>query len=236
MGLCRNIDEITPEEIAQGVMKRVLLRPDETGKGPSGDLTVTHYTLNKGGILVLDEPNVEYQDYIISGTALFGRRYIHANTTIFCPTSNVRSHHEKHTYVHAGESELRILSHTHTVPRPSHRWCKTRMSQLSFPLADEQLMTEEFHGLVGAHRFHALDIQDHNVPEHTNPEETAYFMCGTAKMRSGDKWYDVRAGSLVYVEEGDTHEIRKTGEKPLHYFVMEYVEQDKMWSNRGIQG
>ena len=229
MGIGVNLDEVTAEEIAPGVIKRILLRPEQNGRGPPGDLTVTHYTLKDGGTLILNEPNVEYQDFIISGTALFGRRYLHANTTIFVPSG------KEHRYLHAGENDLRIISHTYTVPHPSHRWCKTRMSQLNFPMTSEQLMTEEFHGVVGAHRFHALDIQDHNVPEHTNPEETAYFMCGTADMRSGDNWYKVRPGSLVYVEEGDTHEIRKTGEKPIHYFVMEYVEQDKMWSNRGFQ-
>ena len=229
MGIGVNIDEVTAEEIAPGVIKRILLRPEQNGRGPPGDLTVTHYTLKDGGTLILNEPNVEYQDFIISGTALFGRRYLHANTTIFVPSG------KEHRYLHAGENDLRIISHTYTVPHPSHRWCKTRMSQLNFPMTSEQLMTEEFHGVVGAHRFHALDIQDHNVPEHTNPEETAYFMCGTGEMRSGDNWYKVRPGSLVYVEEGDTHEIRKTGEKPIHYFVMEYVEQDKMWSNRGFQ-
>jgi len=232
MGLSVNIDEVPAEEIAPGVIKRVLLRPEQNGRGPPGELTVTHYTLTDGGILVLDEPNVEYQDYIISGTALFGRKYLHANTTIFAPSG------KEHRYIHAGESDLHIVSHTYTVPHPSHRWCKTRVAQLKFPLSAEQLMTEEFHGLVGAHRFHALDIQDFNISEHTNPEETAYFMCGTGEMRVGDERYKVRPGSLVYVEEGETHAIRNTSEKgyPLHYFVMEYVEQDKMWSGRGYQG
>jgi len=168
MGFCANIAEVPAEEIAPGVIRRVLLRPENTGRGPPGDLTVTHYTLTDGGVLTLEEPNVEYQDYVVSGTALFGRRYVHANTTIFVPS------HRKHTYVHAGESEVRIVSHTYSVPHPSHRWCKTRLAQLKFPLAAEQLMTEEFHALVGAHRFHALDVQDHDVPEHTNPEETAF--------------------------------------------------------------
>jgi mannose-6-phosphate isomerase-like protein (cupin superfamily) len=95
-------------------------------------------------------------------------------------------------------------------------------------------MTEEFHGLVGAHRFHALDVQDMDVPEHKNPEETAYFIAGRGKMRSGDNMYDFRSGTLVYVEEEATHWIKSDQEsgQPLHYFVMEYTEQDKMWSSR----
>jgi oxalate decarboxylase/phosphoglucose isomerase-like protein (cupin superfamily) len=231
MGFCVNKSDVPAVEIAPGVIKRVLLRPDQTGTGPPGELTVTHYTLTEGGVLILEEPNVEYQDYIVSGTALFGRRYIHANTTIFVPSDR------KHTYIHAGESDLIILSHTYSVPHPSHPWCKTRLAQLTEPY-EQQLMTEEFHALVGAHRFHALDVQTYDRGEHTNPEETAYFMRGTGEMLAGDKWYKVRPGSLVYVEEGETHAIRNTNEKgyPLHYFVMEYVEQDKMWSARGYQG
>ncbi len=55
-------------------------------------------------------------------------------------------------------------------------------------------------------------------------------------MLSGDTWYKVRPGSLVYVEEGATHGVRNTNPNvPLHYYVMEYVEQDKMWSQRGYQ-
>ena len=231
MGFSVNIDEVPAEEIAPGVRKRVLLRPDQNGHGPPGDLTVTHYILTDGGILVLDEPNVEYQDYIVSGTALFGRRYLHANTTIFVPSG------KKHTFIHAGESDLRIVSHMYSVPRPSHRWCKTRIAQLTEPF-EQQLMTEEFHALTGAHRFHALDVQTYERGEHSNPEETAYFMRGVGEMLAGDTWYKVRPGSLIYVEEGENHAIRNTSEKgyPLHYFVMEYVEQDKMWSERGYRG
>lgn len=231
MGFSINIDELEGEEISPGVIKRILLKPENTGNGPPGDLTVTHYTLTDGGILTLDEENVEYQDYIVCGAALFGNRYLHANTTIFVPSGR------KHTYTHGGNSELQIVSHTYEVPHPSHRWCKTRMAQLTFPNSQQQLMTEEFHGLVGAHRFHALDVQDYDVPEHTNPEETAYFMAGVGQMRSGDNVYKFRPGTLVYVEEGSTHWIKRDQEagQPLHYFVMEYTEQDKMWSSRGYR-
>jgi len=232
MGFSINIEDVKPEEISPGVFKRVLLKPKNTGRGPPGELTVTHYTLKNGGTMTLDDPDVEYQDYIICGIAKFGRGYLHANTTIFVPSG------KKHSYTHAGESELRLLSHTYTVPHPSHRWCKTRMAQLTFPNAQQQLMTEEFHGLVGAHRFHALDVQDYDVPEHQNPEETAYFMAGTGKMRSGDDVFDLKPGTLVYVEELSDHWIKRDQEsgQPLHYFVMEYTEQDKMWSGRGFQG
>ena len=230
MGFCINIEEVPAEKVAPGVIERVLFVPKQMGRGPPGELTVTHYILTNGGVLTLNEPDTEIQDYIISGTALFGKRYIHANTTIFAPTSS------PHTYSQAGESELRIISHAYHVPNPSHRWCKTRLAQLTEPY-EQQLITEEFHALFGAHRFHALDVQTWEREEHMNPMETAYFMRGTGEMRAGDKWYKVRPGSLVYVEESEVHAIRNTSEKgvPLHYFVMEYTEQDRMWSERGYK-
>lgn len=228
MGFCINVDEVSGEEISPGVVKRVLLRPEQTGRGPPGDLSVTHYALRDGGVLTLEEPGVEYQDYIVSGSALFGRRYIHGNTTVFVPSGG------KHAYIHAGEGELRIVSTTYTVPHPSHRWCKTRVAQLT-DAYEQQLMTEEFHALTGAHRFHAIDVQTWERAEHTNPEETAYFMRGVGEMRVGDEWFNVRPGSLVYSEEGAVHAIRNTSEEghPLQYYVMEYTEQDRMWSLRG---
>ena len=81
MGYCINVEEVSGEEISPGVIKRVLLKPENTGKGLPGDLTVTHYTLMDGGILTLEEPDVEYQDYIVSDSVLFGRKYIHGILT-----------------------------------------------------------------------------------------------------------------------------------------------------------
>jgi quercetin dioxygenase-like cupin family protein len=204
-----------------------MLTPENTGRGPPGDLNVTHYIINKGGALTLEEPNVEYQDYIISGTALFGKSFLHANSTIFVPTN------KKHTYINLGESDLRILSHTYSVPKPSHKWCKTRIAQLTFPNPQQQLMEEEYHALIGAQRFHALDVQDYEVGPGVNPEETAYFLSGEGRVLTGGKWYDVRPGTLAYVEEDMNHAIRRKDDKPFQYFVMEYTEQDKMWRKRG---
>jgi mannose-6-phosphate isomerase-like protein (cupin superfamily) len=257
MGLCRNIDEIPGEEIAPGVVKRVLLRPEENGYGPPGELTVTHYTLTKGGVLTLDEPMVEYQDYIVSGVALFGinsqplhywsksphvdpekiwysggKSLLLADTTIFVPTNRI------HTYTHEGESDTRIVSRKYSVPRRSHRHCKHRIARFTDPSGEQQLITEEFHALFGAQRIHAIDIQSSGRNRHQNPEETCYFMRGTGEMFVGDKWYKVRPGSLVYVEEGEAHEIKNTSKDgyPLQYTCTEYMEQDKMWSERGFQG
>jgi mannose-6-phosphate isomerase-like protein (cupin superfamily) len=228
MGFCVNISEVEGEEVSPGVIRKVLLKPEDTGRGPPGDLTIIHYTLKDGGALVLDEPGVEYQDYVVCGSVLFGRRYLHGNTTVFAPSGG------SHRYIHAGESEARIVSTTYSVPRPSHRWCKTRVAQLT-EAHEQQLMTEEFHALTGARRFHAIDVQTWDRQEHTNPEETAYFMRGTGEMTVDGERYEVRPGTLVYVEEGATHSIRNTDERdsPLHYYVMEYTEQDRMWSQRG---
>jgi mannose-6-phosphate isomerase-like protein (cupin superfamily) len=230
MSYCINVEDVQGEEIAPGVIKRVLLTPENTGRGPPGELKVNHYTLSKGGILVLDDPGVEYQDYIISGSVLYGIKYIHGNTTVFTPSG------KKHSYRHAGESEARIISTTYSVPHPSHRWCKSRLAILTEEF-EQQLMTEEFHGLTGAHRFHALDIQTWDRKEHTNPEETAYFLRGTGKMRVHDNWFDVKPGTLCYSEEGALHAVKNTNQEglPLQYYVMEYTEQDKMWSQRGYK-
>src|SRR4030042_6846496 len=121
MGFSVNIKDVESVEISPGVFKRALMKENMKGKGPPGNLVVNHYTLKEGGVLTIGEPGVEYQDYIISGSALFGRRYIHSNTTIFAPTGS------KHSYAHSGESDLRIISHGYTVHSPSHRWCKTRL-------------------------------------------------------------------------------------------------------------
>ena len=96
------------------------------------------------------------------------------------------------------------------------------------------MITEEFHALIGAQRFHAIDIQTYEKEEHTNPEETAYFLRGTGEMLTGDTWHSVKPGSLVYSEEGEIHAIKNTSKKgyPFQYYVMEYTEQDKMWSQR----
>jgi hypothetical protein len=256
MGFAVNIDEVKAEEIAPGVTKRTLMRADQKGYGPPGELTVTHYTLTKGGVLTIqDDPSnfVEYQDYVICGSGLFGinaqpmwawsksphiipgkvfypkpSTYVHGNTTIFVPTNRIRK------YVHEGESDLRILVHAYTVPHRSYRHCKHKVSFLKNPSAEEQLVTEEYHGLIGTQRFHAVDVQLYDRSEHANPEETCYFMRGEGEMTAG-RTYAVRPGSFVYVEEAELHSIKNTSKdgRPLHYICYEFMEQDKMWSERG---
>jgi mannose-6-phosphate isomerase-like protein (cupin superfamily) len=226
MGFCVNIKDIVGKELNGPVTERVLLKPEDTGKGPPGKLEVRHYVLKKGGVIELSNDGVERQDFIISGSVFFRNRYIHGNTTIFSPSgSKVKYHND-------GETEARIISTVYSVPRPSHRWAKTRVSTLTEDY-EEQLMTEEFHALTGAHRFHAIDIQTWDREPHTNPEETAYILRGKGVMRVDDQEYSVEAGSLVYAPEGAIHGIKNTGPvNTLQYYVMEYTEQDKMWSQR----
>jgi mannose-6-phosphate isomerase-like protein (cupin superfamily) len=216
------------EEVSPGVIKRTLLKPENNGKGPPGELKVEHYSLFNGGKLTLDNKGLERQDFIISGALFFGRRYIFGNTTIFSPSGG------KVSYTHDGETEARLVSTTYSVPHKSHKWCKTRVSTLKEDY-EEQLMTEEFHALTGAHRFHAIDIQTWDREPHRNPEETAYFLRGERIMTVDDESFKVRPGSLVYSEEGALHGVKNTGnENRLQYYVMEYTEQDKMWSMRSF--
>lgn len=236
MGYYINKDEVQGEEISPGVVRRVLLPPEQNGGGPSGDLTVTHYTLTEGGVLTLDKPGVEYLDYIISGAALIPRRartrYYFSNTTLFVAPNKI------HSYVHAGESDLCIISHEYTVSRPSFQTSGIRIAELSDYWREPAPMSREFLGLIGAQRINLVTVQLWDRDEHTNPEETCYFMRGSAEMIIGDKRYKLRPGSLAYIEKDEIHAIRNTSEKghPMHYLVLSYIEQDKMWSERGYQG
>ena len=226
MGYCVNIKDVEGKKIAEGVTERVLLRPENTGEGPPGDLTVKHYVLEKGGVLELSNDGAERQDYIVAGSLFIMRKYIHGNTTVFSPSfATVK-------YIHAGETPAVIVSTTYKVPHPTHRWAKTRMAKLNEDY-EEQLFSEEQHVLTGAHRFHAIDIQTWDRDPHTNPEETAYIMRGKGVMTVGDEEYEVETGSLVYAPRGAMHAVRNTGpENTLQYYVMEYTEQDKMWRQR----
>ena len=229
MGCCVNVKDVKVRDIAKGVTERILLKPENNGNGPPGDLEVKHYVLEKGGVLELTNNGAERQDYIICGSVFFSNKYIHGNTTVFSPSF------AKVKYIHSGETEARIISTTYTVPHPTHRWAKTRVSTLTEDY-EEQLMTEEFHALTGAHRFHAIDIQTFDRTPHTNPEETAYVLRGKGIMSVDDQEYEVESGSLVYAPEGAVHGVRNTGPaNTLQYYVMEFAEQDKMWSQRIVE-
>ena len=83
---------------------------------------------------------------------------------------------------------LLILYQPPELSYPTHSWAKTRVSVLTEDY-EEQLMTEEFHALKGAHRFHAIDIQTFDRNPHMNPEETAYILRGKGVMSLDDEEY-----------------------------------------------
>jgi mannose-6-phosphate isomerase-like protein (cupin superfamily) len=230
------------KEISPGVIKRELLSRE---KSSPGGLSVHHYILTNGEV-TFDEPNVEYQHYIISGCARRGGTFIHSETSIFIPASQRFDTPPRHRISHAGEGELRFITAAYKLPRPSFRWAKTRSRNLyQAPInvsniINQQLFTEEEHAVMGALRMHAIDIQTHAPlaanPEHKNPEEIMYILRGTGEAITGEERYNVFPGSLVYSREGEIHGIYNTSEKlPLQYFVLEFIEHDKMWTERGYR-
>jgi mannose-6-phosphate isomerase-like protein (cupin superfamily) len=239
-----HIDDVAPEEISSGVFKRVLLKEEQSRPG---GLSANHYTLTEGEV-VFDDPMVEYQHYIIQGCGLYGRRLCHGETAIFVPAAQRWGEPRKHTIAHLGEGELRFISFLYRVPRPAFRWGKGRMRNLhevhqSFAgdFFDTQIFTEEEHAVMGALRMHAIDVQTNppgiDLPKHRNPEEIMYFLRGEGEALSQDIRHKVRAGSLIYTPEGESHGIYNTNDKiPLQYFVLEFIEHDKMWTEKGYIG
>ena len=62
-----------------------------------------------------------------------------------------------------------------------------------------------------------------------------YFLRGPGEAVSGNNRYKVKPGSLVYAKEGDMHGIYNTNtELPLQYFVLEFIEHDKSWTQKGL--
>ena len=93
---------------------------------------------------------------------------------------------------------------------------------------------------MGALRMHALDVQTHaplaNNPAHINPEEIMYVLRGTGEAVTGNSRYEVKPGSLIYAKEGETHGIYSTSPThPLQYFVLEFIEHDRAWTEKGLQ-
>jgi mannose-6-phosphate isomerase-like protein (cupin superfamily) len=236
-----NIQDKEGKQVSSGVIVRELLSRDQT---TPGGLAVHHYVLTSGEV-EFGEPNVEYQHYIISGCGRMGGKFVHGETAIFVPGSQRWDTTRKHRIAHAGESELRIITASYKNQRQNFRWAKTRSRNLyqTTPsisnIINQQLFTEEEHAIMGALRMHAIDIQTHpplsNNPEHKNPEEIMYILRGTGEAISGNSRYNVRPGSLIYAKEGDTHGIYNTSkDMPLQYFVLEFIEQDKSWIERGM--
>jgi mannose-6-phosphate isomerase-like protein (cupin superfamily) len=235
-----NINSIKGEKIAPGVIERVMLNREQS---TLGGLEVKHHILTEGEV-VFDEQSVEYQHYVVSGCARMGGRFVHGETTVFVPGNSRFGEKHRHVISHAGESELRLVTASYKTPRLNFRWAKTRsrnlyQTQISIGnIINQQLITEEEHALMGALRMHALDVQTHPPlavnPEHKNPEEIMYILRGEGRAICGDENYIVTPGSLVYSREEEVHGIYNTSDKlPLQYFVLEFIEHDKMWTERG---
>ena len=237
-----NIADVEGVEISPGIFERVLLHPPQT---EFGKLTVKHHTLMEGEV-VFRESNVEFQHYIISGCGLLKNRLLHGDTAVFVPGSRRFKDSHEHVIRQEGESELRLLSVLYEIPRPNFRWAKTHiknLNQVSGILSGmfaQQIFTEEEHALMGARRFHSLDVQTHSpgveLGIHRNPEEFGYFLRGCGEVVSGKERFLVRPGSLVYTEEGVPHSITNTSkEYPLQYVAFEFTKQDESWSEMGVK-
>ncbi|MCK5347473.1 MAG: cupin domain-containing protein [Candidatus Heimdallarchaeota archaeon] len=251
----RNIDDVAGIEISPGVFERVLMSKEE---GDTEKMcSAHHYTLFDGGELVIENPMTEYQHYLISGRTTSGT----ADTAIFAPAGSHYPQNQAkglrvHRLKHVGEGETRIFTVAHQVPRPAFRWAKSRTRHLfqvpsthQTSISATQIFTEEEHAIMGALRFHAIDIQTHPPGQHKgtinekgeyighrNPAEIMYFLRGTGKAMAEGVMYDVRPGSYLYTREGTLHGIWNTTNDILEYICMELIEHDKSWTERGYQG
>lgn len=250
-----NVNDIEGEEISPGVIERTLMGKDQGD--PEGMCSAHHYTIYDGGELIIENPMTEYQHYIISGRTRSGT----ADTAIFSPAG---SHYPREQakglrtqqFKHIGEGETRIFTVAHQVPRPAFRWAKSRTRHLfqarsHYPttIGVTQIFTEEEHAIMGALRFHAVDIQTHPPGQHKgtidengkyighrNPAEIMFFLRGTGKAMSHGIIYNVHPGSYLYTQEGTLHGIWNTTDDILEYICLELIEHDKSWTERGYQG
>lgn len=242
-----NINDIKCKEISPGVFERTLLRPENSMPGGLG---AKHYTLTSGGQVYFNEQLTEYQHYVILGCAKMNGPHgdlLHQDSAWFLPCTSRWNDSEpitKHSIVHGGEGEVRILTLTYKVPRPSFRWAKSRTHNLyKVPqyhsskriVGYAQLFKEEEHAVLGALRMHALDIQTNTpgieLPDHKNPEEIMYILRGKGLGVSEGVEHQISAGSFLYTPEGGLHGIRSVDET-IQYIVVEFVHHDKMWIER----
>jgi len=250
-----NIDDIPGKEIAPGVVERVLMRPEEGDD--AGMISAYHYTLTDGGTLTIEKEMTEFQHYIISGRTTRGG----ADISLFSPAGthdpvNQAKGFRAQRFTHAGEGEARIFTVAYKVPRPAFRWAKSRSKHLFQVLSPHQtgigytqIFTEEEHAIMGALRFHAVDIQTHPPGQHKggfdeeggyrghrNPEEIMFFLRGTGKAMAEGVLYDVHPGSYLYTREGTLHGIWNPTDDILEYICMECIEHDKCWTEKGYHG
>lgn len=255
-----HIDDVPAVEMAPGVVERVLMGPDQSN--PLARVEAKHYVLTNGGTVVFDEPMTEFQHYIISGSALVGGSLMHQDTGVFMPAGTHNPVNQmiglrKHSISNIGEGETRIFTLAYKVPRPAFRWAKSRSKNLlqvpskhQTGMGYTQLFTEEEHAVMGALRFHAVDMQTHtgHTHKHTidkktgkrkggrNPEEAVYILRGTGETLFEDIVKSVRPGSFCWTPEGGEHGIYNPTDDILQYICMEFIHHDECWTERGYQG
>lgn len=242
-----NVNDIPGKEIAPGVVERVLLRPEDSKPGGLG---AKHYVLTNGGQVFFEEPLTEYQHYVVLGCAKMNAHngdLLRQDSAWFIPCNTRWPDSEpvkKHSLVHDGEGEVRILTLTYKVPRPAFRFAKSRnINMYQIPhyhtgrrmIAYTQLFKEEEHAVMGALRMHGVDIQTNTegitLHDHKNPEEIMYFLKGKGAGVAEGVEHEIRSGSFLYTPEGDIHGIRRVDET-MQYVVVEFIEHDKMWKER----
>jgi quercetin dioxygenase-like cupin family protein len=246
-GLHVNVKNIPGKKITPGVNERILL---SSVKSELSRPTVKHYTLSKEGQIVFGSPLTEYQHYIIQGCVTQNDpngSLLHQDTAWFVPCNTPWGGEtaRKHSLHHAGEGEVRVLSILYETPRPAFRWAKSRsrnLHEVPQPHSARRLVSyiqifkEEEHASMGALRMHAMDVQTNppgvGLPDHKNPEEVMYVLMGRGVAFSDGESHEISSGSMVYTPEGAVHGIRSV-EETLVYLVVEFVNQARMWSERG---
>ena len=242
-----NVKDVQGGQVSPGVVERVLL---DSVKSDLGSLEVKHFIISTGGSVMFGLPLTEYQHYVIQGCAAKGSRnggLLHQDSAWFVPCNAPWGGEpaRKHSLHHVGEGDVHILTVSYTTPRPAYRWAKSRSRNLheirhrhssSSLVGYVQIFSEEEHANMGAQRMHAIDIQTNPKGgihmDHRNPEEIIYVLRGRGEANSDGESFRVGPGSMIYTSEGAVHGIQKIDET-IQYIVVEFVDQTKMWRERG---
>ena len=67
------------------------------------------------------------------------------------------------------------------------------------------------------------------MPRHTNTvEHEQYVLRGQARIGIGDKTYEVQAGDVVFIPEGEPHFYQNLGEEPFEFLCIIPNKEDKI--------
>ncbi len=67
------------------------------------------------------------------------------------------------------------------------------------------------------------------MPRHTNTvEHEQYVLRGQAKIGIGDETYEVKAGDVVFIPEGEIHFYQNMGEEPFEFLCIIPNKEDKV--------